>query len=213
MRDVDITFLNDFIKKEECYLQSFNSEDIQPPFDIMPKDFLNYAEYDLNSEYNHNLINSLSNIKRAIDCQLASLFYAFGLLEKLKTQKWNFPDKIDCLNKLGVISPRILLRINRKRNLLEHEYIRPNKNEVEDALDVAILFNAYTEKFLLNAMIDCEPYNDEKKEGFEVKLDYKNNRIILYDTWDEKIIKEINANSEDYLIYLKWYIDLYKLKT
>jgi len=110
------------------------------------------------------------------------------------------------------ISPRILIKINQKRNLLEHEYIRPTKNDIEDALDVAILFISYTDKFLLYAMIDCQPYNDEKEDGIAVKLDYKNNNIILSETWGGKNIKEINADSEDYLKYLKWYIDLYKLK-
>ena len=210
-RKIDIAFLHEFTNKEECLLESWGSDNIQPPFDITPKDFLYYAEYDLKNKYAHHLINSLSNIKRAIDCQFDSLLYGFGLLEKSKTQKWNFPTKIDCLNSLGVISPRILLKINQKRNLLEHEYIRPNQIEVEDALDVAVLFIVYTEKFLLNAMVDCEPSNDKEGYWLEVKLDYKNNRITVSKRRDKETLIEINVNSEEYIKYLKWFISLYEL--
>ena len=50
--DFDIAFLNELTKKhEECHLITWGNENIQPPFQIMPKDFLNYAEYDLNNDY------------------------------------------------------------------------------------------------------------------------------------------------------------------
>ena len=209
--EIDIAFLNEFTNKEECHLESCNITNIQPPFDITPKDFLKYAEYDLNNEYTHHLINSLSNIKRAIDCQLDSLLYGFGLFEKSKIQKWNFPTKIDYLNRLEVISPRILLKINQKRNLLEHEYIRPNKSDVEDALDIAILFIVYTDKYLLNAIVSCEPYNFIEEYSLEVNLDYEKNMITISKRRDKETLKEINADSEDYIKYLKWFISLYEL--
>ncbi len=110
--------------------------------------FFKFAENDLNSKYEHNLINSLSNIKRAIDCQMDTLLFAFGLYKKSKKEEWNFPRKLEVLNNLGIITPRILGKINQKRNFLEHEYRKPTKEEVEDALDVAALFLAYTQKFL-----------------------------------------------------------------
>ena len=112
---------------------------------------------------------------------------------------------------LGVISPRILLKINQKRNLLEHEYIRPNKGDVEDALDVAILFIVYTDKYLLNAIVRCEPYNFIEEYCLEVNLDYEKNRITISKRRDKETLKEINADSEDYIKYLKWFISLYEL--
>ena len=38
-------------------------ENFENEFEIKPEDFLNYAEKDLKSEYEHKLINSLSNAK------------------------------------------------------------------------------------------------------------------------------------------------------
>ena len=54
------------------------------------------------------------------------------------------------LNKLGVVAPRILRKINKIRNILEHKYKLPDKKEVEDAIDIGILFIEYTNKFIYN---------------------------------------------------------------
>lgn len=202
-----------FVKNNEIQIDSSSHSNIEPPFDISPKNFLKYAEYDLKTEYEHHLINSLSNIKRAIDCQFDYLFYGFGLLEKSNKEKWTFPVKMNKLNNLGVISPRILRNINRKRNLLEHDYVLPNKHDVEDALDVAILFNAYTEKFLLNALTECEFYHIIKPLAYEIKLDYKTKVISFFEQNRDtgKTNEEtISVDSEDYLTYLKLLIKLYQ---
>lgn len=219
MDDFSIESLKKFIGNfEDVRFDTWDSEDVEAPFQMTPKQFLEFAEYDLNNEYSHHLVNSLSNIKRAIDCQLDSLLFVFGLFKKSKKGRWNFPKKIDCLNKIGIISPRILERINQKRNLLEHEYKIPKKGQVVDALDVAILFKAYTEKFLSNALIDCTPYHEIKKDSFSVKLDYKNAKIIFYnpEIKNNKFIyvikKEITPDSDEYIDYLKWFVGLYKLK-
>ena len=122
------------------------------------------------------------------------------------------------MNNVGIISPRILKRINQKRNFLEHEYKNPEKEQVDDALDVATLFIAYTEKFLVNALTECEPYHDIKSDCFEVKLDYKKNEIIFLDRDFSKskpidvIKKIITPDSEEYIDHLRWFVTLYKLK-
>jgi hypothetical protein len=211
--EIDLKYLKGLVIENECHLDAESRTDIELPFNIQPRDFLNYAEYDLNNNYNHHLINSYSNIKRAIDCQLDSLLVGFGLFENSKKEKWKFPTKIDYLNKLDVISPRILKKINQKRNLLEHEYIKPNIDDVEDALDVATLFINYTEKFLINAIIQCVPFNDNTGETIVTALDYKNNKIIFSEHMSrEKILKIIDADSADYFEYIKWYISLYKIR-
>jgi len=202
--DLDIKYLNRNF--DLLYIGSSSSEDIELPFQITQKNFLYYAEYDLNKEYNHHLINSLSNIKRSIDCQLDCLLYRFGLLEKSRKEDWNFPKKIDCLNKIGVISPRILIKINQKRNLLEHEYIFPIKDDVIDAFDVAMLFIAYTEKFLKGTFSNFEVINEETDDYFDVLLDYKSYKL-LFSKHDKKLI-EIDIYNENYLEYLKWYVSI-----
>ncbi|KKG10630.1 hypothetical protein EO98_17170 [Methanosarcina sp. 2.H.T.1A.6] len=207
-----------------------NHEIIETDFDIPPSEFLKFAEFDLIAEYEHHLVNSLSNTKRAIDSQLDSLLIGFGLSEKSK--RWRFPKKIEFLNSIGIISPRILNKINRKRNLLEHEYKNPNKEEVEDALDIATLFVSYTNKYLSPALVECELFDDkelwneppsvlrdEKLQYVTITLDWRNSKLIFdfpsstrntngkYD----HIVEELTANDTDYDEYLKFYLSLYDI--
>lgn len=113
MSDYSLERLNlIFNDDEEYYVDGFSFDDVETRFDISPNDFIKFAEHDLTAQYNHHLVNTLSNTKRAIDSQLDSLLIGFGLSERSK--KWRFPQKIDFLNKIGVMSPRILTKSIRR---------------------------------------------------------------------------------------------------
>jgi len=219
MENYNIETLKQFLGNfKEVGIDSWNEENIETPFEISSKEFLNFADYDLTNESNHHLVNALSNIKRAIDCHLDSLLCGFGLFDYSKKKRWSFPRKVQKLNELGLISPRILDRINKKRNLLEHEYRNSIKEEVEDAFDIATLFIACTEKFLLNAIIYFEIYHDVKKDRIQVELNYKKSEITFSETEvkNNDVItimrKKIKFDSGEYIDYLKIFISLYKLK-
>jgi hypothetical protein len=194
-------------------IDSWTPGSIETPFDIKPEEFLAFAEVDLKIDDNHHLINCLSNIKRAIECQIDSLLIGFGLFEKAKNQNWNFPKKIQILNEIGIVSPRILNKINKLRNLLEHEYSIPQREKVEDALDVAILFIKYTNKFLYDTILDFTLNADT--DIYEVVFDYKNSKI-LFEFLDldtrKKFSEDIDQNHHEYLQYLMWYIKILDLK-
>lgn len=136
--------------------------------------------------------------------------------ERLKKEKWNFPKKIDFLNSVGIISPRILTKINRRRNLLEHEYKNPNEEEVEDALDIAILFINYTNKYLYRALRECNFVN-KNKGPLSVMLDWEKCKIIFHsaerddDGNVEYIDKEITADQKEYGMYLNFFLKLYEV--
>lgn len=102
---------------------------------ILPKNYLLYAQDDLESTLPHKHINALSNAKRAIDCQLDNICDAFGLRKQR-----NFPQKMELIGEIGLVAPRIVRKVIRVRNLLEHEYYDPDDSETEDAVDVATLF-------------------------------------------------------------------------
>lgn len=104
-------------------------------FDIQANKFLKFAEADLQQGTTQGLVNALSNAKRAIDCQVDTVLGCFGLLARR-----NFPQKINVLNELGIVTPRIVRKVVTARNYLEHKYINPKQEQVEDAVDVATLF-------------------------------------------------------------------------
>lgn len=209
MSELSLEYLNLFLKGKP---ETSSFETIITNFDISPSKFLKFAEYDLTANYDHCLVNSLSNTKRAIDCQLDSLLIAFGLSGRAK--RWRFPQKIEYLNSVGIISPRILNKINKKRNLLEHEYKYPNKEEVEDALDVALLFVNYTNKYILQATTEYDLYyeTEEVVSFLEATLDWINCKLVFVtrdNTDKQEEITEILASQKGYDEYLRIFIKLY----
>ena len=112
-------------------------------YEITPDDFLSFAEKDILQNDVRGLVNGLSNAKRAIDCQVEKLLAGLGL-----PSARSFPKKMALLTELSVIAPRIVTKVIRTRNYLEHEYRKPEKEQVEDAVDVATLFVAALERSL-----------------------------------------------------------------
>src|SRR5690554_5080866 len=94
-----------FLENPDSYWSSRSYMQIENEFEIKPEDFLNYAEKDLESEYDHKLINALSNAKRSLDCQVDILLMAFGYYSISKRKKWGFPKKIEIIKELGILAP------------------------------------------------------------------------------------------------------------
>lgn len=202
--------------QKDDLIDGWSKQEIETNFDLKPNDFLKFARNDLNANYEHNLINSLTNIKRAIDCQIDSIFVGLGLnTKKSETENWTFPEKIDILNKLGIVSPEILDIINRQRNDLEHRYSKPKENDVKFALDIAQLFLKYTEKYMndmpYSGMLR-EPQSDSyltitldykaRKFLFEGK-EYSNNGKLIKNSYEKEILEK---DREEYIKYLKWFL-------
>ncbi len=130
--------LRQFLSKHVDLLTEFERcafTDVEFPYETTSHEFLQIAEKDLEQNSNHGNINALTNAKRAIDCQVEAIIKVLGL----KREK-QFPQKIERIREIGLIAPRILGRLNKVRNLLEHEFKLPEREKVEDAVDVAHLF-------------------------------------------------------------------------
>lgn len=121
-----------------------------PEFEISSIEFLKFTENDLNSELEHKFVNALSNAKRAIDSQIAGLLMLYGFYKLAKKEFWGFPKKLECLSFIGIITPGILGKLNKLRNLMEHEFITPNDEKVKDFVDVTSLFIQSTDRYLMN---------------------------------------------------------------
>jgi hypothetical protein len=111
-----------------------------------PRDFLAFAiEDSVRLDDKRHLINCLGNCKRAIDSQTDRLIRSLGFLPLSRKERWSIPKKFSFVSETGVVAPRILQKVNRLRNRLEHEFAAPSKEQVEDALDIASLFISYAE--------------------------------------------------------------------
>lgn len=126
-------------------------------FEITSDEFLKFAETDLANGDNRGLVNALSNAKRAIDCQVDKVLGCFGLLSRR-----NFPQRMDLLRNMGIVAPRIVNKVVKARNYLEHEFKFPEQEQVEDAIDIANLFvisldralHFFPDHYILGTVVD-----------------------------------------------------------
>jgi len=156
--------------------------------EICAGDFLEFAKEDSKGQNLRSRVNALGNAKRAIECRIDTLLYNFCLHKKSEKEGWNFPTKVEVLQELGIVAPEILKKTNKKRNELEHQYVKPTKEDVDDAVGVAELFLSATDE---RAIVDYTAPNDfrielKHKEGFVKLIDYKNHveKIVKIDSDD-----------------------------
>lgn len=93
-----------------------------PVFDLYAVDYLDFAQEELEKNTSASLINCVSHLKRAMDCQLDTFLFVYNLYNFTKKKNLKFEKKIDFLNNLGVFNSRVLVRLNTIRNRMEHKY-------------------------------------------------------------------------------------------
>lgn len=151
-------------------------------FDISPEEFLEFAIEDVEKPNKRGLVNALSNAKRAIDCQVDKILFCFGIrpdksvkiLQKLNLPRLNdLPAKMQVLQEIGIVAPRVIRKVVQKRNYLEHEYKCPEQEQVEDAVDIAQLFIEASNKTLHTfAGFAIYDHSDDKQHK-AIFVDYK----------------------------------------
>ena len=128
-----------------------------------PTVYFEFAIADLNDDHGpRSRINAFSNAKRALHFQVEILAAAFGIEHATSVNRRAFPAVLEFCSKCGVVTPRILRKLNRVRNAMEHEYYFPTREETEDFVDVVELFLAATSQYIHNfpAEIELADYDD-----------------------------------------------------
>lgn len=186
-------------------------------FGITPREFLRYAKSDFSSESDGNLINCVSNAKRAIDSQIDCTNKIFGInfdeRNSIKTFCENFniasisPQKLRIINAIGIAPAKLIADAREIRNSIEHDYEQPSKSEASNAVDIAELFliaNEYKIKLIENRL-DISDRNDKNSNGIKVHYipDEKNFVLINYAGREEGEKCEVNNNSIHYLYLLR----------
>ncbi len=166
------------IESPESTFWSNGYDSVEVPFPISSDTYLKFAEEDLkdNSERGH--VNGLSNAKRSLDARIESILMAFGFYKIAKTESWKMPKKLGFLSDLGILAPRVLTKLTRTRNLIEHEFHSPTREQVEDFVDVVALFHESTKIYLYNLPNDAD-IGEHGDETFSFKFLRKEAKIIL----------------------------------
>lgn len=119
--------------------------------ELSPREFIRFSKEDIKEDNNRGLINSLTNSKRAIDCQIDNVFemlgvktenlkYSENLIKQLKITTKNLPFKLKLVQSLGLAPGALVSNVRSLRNKLEHSYEIPKSKEVAEAIEIAELF-------------------------------------------------------------------------
>jgi hypothetical protein len=176
-----------------------------PKFELMPFDYLEFAEQELSINSNSSKIGCVSNLKRATECEMDTFLYMLGLTEKIK----GFPKKLEFISKAGLLSPRSLTKLNRIRNKMEHEYSVPEIGELESYFDLASGFVHAMEGYIFMLTSHSEQewvvgdiYGDL---AFNVALQRKPAKILfeVFLEKEKRVIEFTDNNLDNYASALK----------
>lgn len=118
-------------------------------YDITPSEFLSFARQDLEEDSERGGINAIGNAKRSIGCRADEILTLSNLKSFSSRHKWGLPYKLLVLQKLGISAPDVLRDyITSKRNLIEHEYVRPSREETRHLAGITELFLSATDKYV-----------------------------------------------------------------
>jgi hypothetical protein len=98
--------------------------------------------------------DAVANAKRGIDCQIEAVIETLGL-----QAGGSFSSRVAAIRKLGLVAPRILEKINKLRNSIEHDFINPSREQAEMAVDTALLFVELTHRVFRQMVLQCAIYD------------------------------------------------------
>jgi hypothetical protein len=121
-----------------------------PKFDYYALDYLDFAELNLSRfgmapakrDRENELISCLSNLKRAVDCQVECFFESWNLRKTMKKRNLGLDSKLRFLAQIGFFSSRTINRFAGIRNRIEHDFRRPAIQDLEALFDLVTAFVA-----------------------------------------------------------------------
>ena len=128
------------------------------------KTYLEYAQVDFAAgKSNRELINAISNAKRAMHLRLEDLCLGFGSVDLKKLGK--FPLLFSYVQKCGVVAPSVLNLMNTLRNDVEHRYEIPTTKEAETFLGVATLILSATDRWIERQPVEVDYFHEVRDGG------------------------------------------------
>jgi len=131
------------------YLEGGGGDVKLPKYDLYPRDYLEFAENGITNGETKKLIECVSNLKRATDCQIDMFIYASGMEKYFKKRKLGIDKKLEFLRGIGVFDSRTLSRVNSIRNRMEHRYEIPKIKDIEAYFDLVLAFVSIVESSIV----------------------------------------------------------------
>lgn len=220
-----ISYINEFqrvlehwLKEDEKNLNDLNFDMLFPNFELLPSDYLQFAEEELeliekNPENIRLKINSILHLKRALDCQMDIFFYAYGLQNYMKQKNVGVNTKLEFFKELGLINSRVIKRFNTIRNRVEHKYQIPETNEVEVYYDLinSIISNIDKVIHSIGTTNGNARHDLEGKRSLEIEYNRKQGPSIRFEVKNEggetyKGNISIKDNREEFMYLFKVFV-------
>ncbi|MFZ3101494.1 MAG: hypothetical protein WA131_12440 [Desulfitobacteriaceae bacterium] len=183
-----------------------------PNYELGARDYLQFAEKELDENTPASLINCVAHLKRALDCQLDTFLYVYKLDRPFRQRNLKIDKKLNFLKESGVFGSRSLSRFNSIRNRMEHTYEIPKIQDLDVYFDLVAAFIAMLERtivFTLNSSLEYYVYESNEdiqnpesdKIGF-FGIDYVlENEPQICVSWnmgqgDEKLSVDLNQYNE-----------------
>jgi hypothetical protein len=203
---MDINLLLQYLDDEHTRVLNNESRYFDTAFKVMPRQYLSFAQQDIESGLEHRYINAITNIRRAVNCQVDRLIKLLLYYNISLRDKWSSQRKLQFLMSMEIITKNELYKMAATRNITEHFYIQPHPEKVMSALSTATEFIDSTEPYASYFKVVSEYTNDtpEKYEGISnlsVRLHY-NYRMLVIASADKKLIK-IRRDKPEYLEVFK----------
>jgi hypothetical protein len=141
-----------------------------------PLAYLEFANRDIGERSQRGAINALGNAKRAVHLVTDTVLEAYGLAEWLSAP---FPARAEVLRDIGAFPTRMVSALNRSRNLMEHEYICADIDQVADFVELAELFVTVTYPFFREGVIGAYVGVQGQDSSAEWRIDRKRNAIVI----------------------------------
>ena len=194
-----------------------------PEFDYYAADYLDFAEMNLQQfdiqvdqrRKENELICCVSNLKRALDCQLECFLHAWQLRDVTRKRNLGLDKKLKFLADVGVFSSRTITRFSVLRNKLEHDFQRPNVADLEALYDLVTAFVSILQSVIVMRLSsECEMsiYNGLGNEIGSFSITYVGIQQCFYVTWEvsESDIGEVSADinsPQDFAYFFRvWYL-------
>ncbi len=201
---IEITNLDDIIDMILCCdnieLDASTGADMTIPiYEITPIEFLGIAEMGLDSNVLSDKINTVSNLKRAVDCQIDIFLESINLKKIFQKNNLKFEHKTKFLADIGILSSKSINKLNSIRNKLEHEYKIPTIDDLQVYYELVWYVTEIIDARLLsvrtNGEINYSLYYDDKKFYFSIKFDIENSKFTFeIRDWSNKEISEKKIN-------------------
>lgn len=202
---------------DDIELDSSSGSDINIPiYDITAEEFLEFAENAIAVETKEGLINAVSNLKRALDCEIDLFFESINIKHVFSKNNLKFEKKTQFLSDIGLLPVHTINKLNTMRNKMEHDYEVPVIDDLrtyyELVWNVVKILDLYLELIYINGEISMSLMKGDNEYYFSIEHDAKNRgfKIEIRD-WTkgaENKCKQIEFNlksKDDEVCYIKFF--------